>query len=169
KSATLVVAERRPEVWVTAENQDPETGEIVKFTAGTKHTFSNMEYERVFGEGRETDWSATSEIGHSYDKSECYTVQLIARRAGVVAGQTSIVVRVKEIAYTVILRSDPENVRAGDAVTFSARVEPPVGDVEYQFRFGDGGETAGTRAATTTHACSPRETSQVRNRARIRV
>ena len=168
KSATLVVAERRPEVWVTAENQDPETGEIVKFTAGTKPNFSNMEYKFVFGDGRETDWSATPEIGHSYEKSESYTVQLIARRAGVVAGQTSIVVRVKEIAYTVILRSDPENVRAGDAVTFSARVEPPVGDVEYQFRFGDGGETAWTRAATTTHAFSRRGTYTVMTTARIR-
>jgi PKD repeat protein len=168
KSATLVVAERRPEVWVTAENQDPETGEIVKFTAGTKPNFSNMEYKFIFGDGKETDWSATPEIGHSYEKSESYTVQLIARRAGVIAGQTSTAVRVKETPYSVILKSDPENVRAGDAVTFSARVEPPVGDVEYQFRFGDGGETAWTRAATTTHAFSRRGTYTVMTTARIR-
>src|SRR5207247_9127194 len=116
-------------VWVTAENQDPETGEIVKFTAGTKPNFSNIVYKFVFGDGRETDWSATPEIGHSYEKSESYTVQLIARRAGVVAGQTSIVVRVKEIAYTVMLRSDPENVRAGESASFRASVQQLVDEV----------------------------------------
>jgi CARDB/PKD domain len=153
-AATLVVTERPLALWLTADTQNPETGQIVKFTGGTKPSFSDTEYKFLFGDGKETDWSATPEAAHSYEEPRNYSIGMTVRRAGVIAGQTSTGIDVKETPYSVILTSEPESVRAGRAVTFTVRVEPPSGDVEYQFRFGDGQETSWTRAATTTHSFS---------------
>jgi PKD domain-containing protein len=153
-TATPVVVERPPEVWLTTETQDPDVGQTVKFTGGTKPILGDTEYKFVFGDTKETNWSVTPEASHRYEEPRNYTVQIVARRAGMIMGQTSTAVTVKETPYSVTLTSDHENVRQGDAVTFTARVEPPLGDVEYQFRFSDAPAKEWTHAATTAHLFS---------------
>jgi hypothetical protein len=152
KASAWLVITARPEVWLVAETQDPETGQTIKFSGGTKPSLNGTEYKFLLGDNKETDWSSTPEAIHSYELSRNYTVQLIARRAGMTIGQTSTGIAVKEIPYSVTLTSDPENARAGAAVTFTARVEPAANDVEYRFRFSDGHETVWTPLASTTHS-----------------
>jgi PKD domain-containing protein len=153
-TATPVVVERPPEVWLTTETQDPDVGQTVKFTGGTKPSFADTQYKFFFGDATETNWSAIPEATHTYEEPKSYTARIVARRAGVTIGQTSTGVTVKETPYSVTLTSDHENARRGDAVTFTAHVEPPLGDVEYQFRFSDTAAREWTRAATTTHSFS---------------
>jgi CARDB/PKD domain len=152
--ATLIVRPAKAEVWLAADNQNPETGTEVTFTTGTRPDLSQVQYKLIFGDGAETEWRAGAEAVHRYDQPGDYTARLLARRNNVDLGETSILINVKDIAYAVSLRTETPSVRTGDPLEFIASIEPPADDTEYRFIFGDGQESGWTRSPTASHSYS---------------
>jgi PKD repeat protein len=152
--ATLIVRAAKAEVWLAADNQNPETGGEVRFTAGTRPDLSQVQYKLIFGDGGETEWHPGAESVHRYDRQGDYTARLLARRNNVDLGETTIAISVKDIAYAVSLSTQSPSVRAGDPLEFIANVEPPADDTAYRFIFGDGQESGWTRTPTTSHSYS---------------
>ena len=150
--ATLTVRGAKAEVWLAADIQSPETGGDVRFTAGTRPVLKQVQYKFIFGDDKQTEWSAGAEAVHRYEKPGDYTARLLARRSGVDLAQTSIGISVKDIAYAVSLRTETESVRAGDPLAFIANVEPRADDIEYLFRFGDGRDSGWTQSPTASHS-----------------
>jgi hypothetical protein len=153
-AATLRIRPPSAEVWLAADNQNPEIDGNVNFTSGTRPELSGVTYKFIFGDGGETDWSPRAEAVHRYDTPGNYTVRLLARRAGANLGETSVGINVNAIAYAVALRTESDAVRAGEPLAFIANVEPPDADVEYLFIFGDGRESGWTRSPTASHSYS---------------
>lgn len=153
-NTTLTVRGAKAEVWLAADNQSPETGGNVRFTAGTRPALKQVQYKFIFGDDKQTEWSAGAEAVHRYETSGDYTARLLARRNGVDLGETFIGLSVKDIAYAVSLRTETESVRAGDPLAFIANVEPPADDIEYLFRFGDGRDSGWTQSPTASHSYS---------------
>ena len=151
-TATLTVRGVRPELRLAADNQNPGIGSEVRFTAGTQPQLNQVEYKFVFGDREQTEWSASAEAVHRYEKPGDYTVRLLARRTGVDLGEASIALSVKSIAYAVSLRTETESIRPGDSLSFIANVEPPADGIEYRFIFGDGQESGWTRNPRAAHA-----------------
>jgi hypothetical protein len=152
--ATLTVRGAKAEVWLAADIQSPETGGDVRFTAGTRPALKQLQYKFIFGDDKQTEWSAGAEAVHRYEKPGDYTARLLARSRGVDLGETAIGISVKDIAYIVSLRAETETMRAGDSLAFIANVEPRVANIEYLFRFGDGRDSGWTRSPTASHSYS---------------
>jgi hypothetical protein len=152
--ATLIVRPAKAEVWITADNQNPETGTEVRFATGTRPDLSQVQYKLIFGDGAETEWRAGAEVVHRYEQPGDYTARLLARRNNVDLGETSILINVKDIAYAVSLNTKTPSVRTGDLLAFNANVEPLADDTEYRFIFGDGQESGWTRSPTASHSYS---------------
>jgi hypothetical protein len=76
---------------------------------------------------------------------------LLARRTDVDIGETSVDITVREVLYAISLQSPSVRLRAGDSVTLVGRLEPPAGNAEYFFRFGDGEEFGWTRETAVVH------------------
>ena len=94
--ATLTVRGAKAEVWLAADIQSPETDGDVRFTAGTRPALKQVQYKFIFGDDKQTEWSAGAEAVHRYEKSGDYTARLLARSSGVDLGETSIGISVKE-------------------------------------------------------------------------
>jgi hypothetical protein len=142
----------RAEVWLATPAGESETGDTLRFSGGTRPALTDTQYKFIFADGKETEWLGRAEAQHDYEKPGGYSVQLIARRAGLVLGQTSKKINVTETAYTVVLKRDRANPRAGEPLTFSAAITPAAGNFEYQFDFGDKQQTAWSPNATATHS-----------------
>ena len=99
--ATLTVRGAKAEVWLAADIQSPETGGDVRFTAGTRPALKQVQYKFIFGDDKQTEWSAGAEAVHRYEKSGDYTARLLARSSGVDLGETSIGISVKDIRVSV--------------------------------------------------------------------
>ena len=139
------------EFWLSADNQRPRTGQDVRFSGGMKPALDGVEYRLTFGDGKETEWVTRPVAIHRYDKPGNYTVWLRARRAGKFIGSKLIRVAVIESTYAVSLSAKSEKMHAGEPLTLSAAVKPPVDDVEFQFQFGDGEPFGWTREAVVSH------------------
>ena len=142
----------RAEVWLATPAGETETGDTLRFSGGTRPALTDTQYKFIFADGKETEWLSRAEAQHDYEKPGGYSVQLIARRAGLVLGQTSKKINVTQAVYTVMLKRDRANARAGEPLTFRAAVTPAAGNLEYQFDFGDKHQTAWSPNATATHS-----------------
>jgi hypothetical protein len=158
----------RAEVWLTTPVGQAATGETLRFSGGTRPVLSDAQYKFIFADGKETEWSSQAEAQHEYQEAGGYSVQLIARRAGLMLGQASQKINVTETAYTVTLKHDRAKPRAGEPLTFSAGVTPTAGNFAYQFDFGDKHLTAWSPKPAATHSYARAGTYRVRAAIRVK-
>jgi hypothetical protein len=151
-NATLTVRGTKPKLRLTADNQSLEIGRDIRFSAAIEPQLNQVEYQFVFGDREQTEWSGRAEAVHRYGKPGDYTVRLLARRTGVDIGEASIGISIKGIAYAISLKTAASSIRAGHSLSFLAHVEPPADGIDYRFIFGDGQESGWTRDSRAVHA-----------------
>lgn len=166
-AATLLVKELPAALWISADREQTYTGQAVLFSGGAKNALPGVEYKFVFGDGQETDWLAGATIQHSYASTGDYKIRLLARRGANRFGEAATALRVIDIPYELALTTTAGAAYVGDPVTLTATIDPPAGDVEYQFRFGNGLQTDWMRSSKAEHAYTEAKTYVANAAARI--
>lgn len=134
-----------PGVKLVATPTQVEINRQVEFAARPSHSYPNLKYQFVFGDGSQTEWQDRPQTTHSYRSAGSYQayVDLGLGNAGVVkqmGGSLRQAIKVTAPPpsnLTVDLTANKETVQAKDEVEFSARVDSGEPGVRYRFDFGD--------------------------------
>ena len=160
-----------PQVSLSA-NPTPVTVESpVTFTAQLSHSYPNIGYRFVFGDGNQSQWQEAPRTTHAYKPAGKYLayVDIGAISSGSVKPLGGSVRKPIEVIspplrpIAVTLSANPRSVEVKQPTTLVARVDSSEPNIRYRFNFGDGsGSTVWQVSPQTTHVYSTRGTFPAR-------
>jgi PKD repeat protein len=139
-----------PELGLTADTKTPIPNQNVHFTLTWSQSVYRPSYRFTWGDGQYSDESLP-QSNHSYLSPGNYTVRVIAkalfndRISEFQSNDVTINVGPApppEKLPLPTLTANPPQARVGEAVTFTAAIDPTVGPPQYQFYFDDGTNSA---------------------------
>jgi hypothetical protein len=135
-----------PELGLTADTKTPVPNQNVHFSVTWSQSVYRPSYRYTWGDGQYNDESLP-QSNHSYPSPGSYSVRVIAKalfddritefQSNEVTINVSPAPPPKQLPLPT-LTANPSQVRAGEAITFTAAIDPSVGPPQYQFYFGDG-------------------------------
>lgn len=142
---------------LTANSQAAETGQPIRFTVTWNRKVDRVPVSYLFYWDNNTkpEDQTNQSVEHTYLTSGPHTVHVVAYRPGELpsaANPTSNYVTIKvqaAVKLSVALTAKPQNIHAGDSVTFWATVSQNARNAQYTFSFGDGSTSqSGSNQAT---------------------
>jgi PKD repeat protein len=142
-----------PALTLTADLDSPFEGQIVHFTATWSQPVSRANYRFEWGDRQYSD-SDQSNADHSYAARGRYTVYVMAKA---IVNNRAVLIRSNDLSISVsqappredlpvpTLSANPPRSRAGEAITFTAALDPRVGPAQYHFYFDDGTDEGSER------------------------
>jgi len=131
-----------PGVKLSATPTQVEIDRGVEFTAQLSHSYPNLKYQFVFGDGAQTKWQDSQQTTHSYRSPGSFQAYvdlgLVVKQMGGSLRQAIKVTAPPPRNLSVDLTANKDTVQANEEVEFSARVDSGEPDVRYRFDFGDG-------------------------------
>lgn len=152
-----------PRVSLTANPIPVATESPVTFTAQLSHSYPNITYRFVFGDGNESQWQDAPRTTHAYKPAGRYLAYV---DIGAISGggvkplggsvrQPIEVISPSPRPIAVTLSVNPRSVAVKQPATFIARVDSNEPNIQYRFDFGDrSGSTAWQVSPRTTHVYS---------------
>lgn len=143
--ATLEVAPRlvKYKVGIEADANRIKQNQSIRFRALLSPRLQNVEYRFNFGDGTRSGWTVGHETEHAYMTPGSYQV-FVAVRSGarIITESRAVQVEVTPvesapIRRNVFLEADKHRVAIDEVVIFRGYIRPPLGNVMYQFNFGD--------------------------------
>ncbi|MDX6577870.1 MAG: hypothetical protein QOE96_3823 [Blastocatellia bacterium] len=146
-----------PGVRLVATPTSVEINRQVGFAAQLSHSYPNLKYRFVLGDGSSTEWQDSPQATHSFRSPGSFQAYVdlglgnrgVIKQIGGSPRQTINVTAPPPQNLTVDLTANKETVQTKDEVDFSARVNSGDPSVRYRFDFGD-------RSGPNTWQVSPR-------------
>lgn len=126
-------------------------------TAQLSHSYPNVQYRFVFGDGSQTDWQDAPQTSHGYAAAKTYPayVDIGERSRGFVkrigGSQRQPIQVTSPQSVRVDLVAKPASVKTGDTVRFDAQTNSRDPKIKYRFAFGDGAITGWQDSPRTNH------------------
>lgn len=117
---------------------EPETGQVVVFSAVPEGDTEGIDYKFDFGDGRVKDWSSEARTEHVYSSPGRYAPYVIARIGERMLESKRIAINVERMPIALFIRAEPVKPKTGQVVIFRAIREVDMEGIEYNFDFGDG-------------------------------
>jgi PKD repeat protein len=143
-----------PGLTLTADLDSPFEGQNVHFTATWSQPVSQPNYRFEWGDGQHID-SGQPSADHSYAARGRYTVRVLAKA---IVNKRVVLIRSNDLSISVsqappredlpvpTLSANPPRSQAGEAITFTAALDPRVGPAQYHFYFDDGTDEGSERS-----------------------
>jgi PKD repeat protein len=143
-----------PALTLTADPDSSFEGQNVRFTATWSQRVSGPSYRFEWGDGQHRDSDQPS-ADHSYAARGRYTVRVLATA---IVNKRVVLIRSNDLSISVsqappredlpvpTLSANPPRSRTGEAITFTAALDPRVGPAQYHFYFDDGTDESSERS-----------------------
>lgn len=154
----------RYEVIMDVTQSKIEQNRNLKFRATLTPDIQYEEYRFNFGDGKESDWTASSEIDHVYPLPGTYGAFVMARSRGRILAASNIIhiEVIQKTVYRVSLEADRNKAFINENVRFTGNIQPYHEGILYQFDFGDGTRTEWQYDPVTSHTYTSPGTYNVR-------
>ncbi len=142
-----------------------QVGRPIRFSVRTEPEYLGLQYQFRFGDGSVSNWVTENSAEHTYSREGTYQVVAVARATQertmltrspiaftVTSDTISVEVKAQPSQLELSLRSDRDRTRTGEKVKFKATISPGFQNAEYQFNFGDRGQSKWTTISQTEHA-----------------
>lgn len=132
--------------------------ERVRFIALLTPAVQDAEYMFNFGDGTRSGWTAGHETEHTYITAGRYQVFVAVRSAARIITESRAVqvevtpIEIAPVRHNVFLEADKHRAAIDEVVIFRGYIHPPLGNVRYQFNFGDGASSEWLSEPVTSHA-----------------
>lgn len=146
-----------PDVKLTAAPNPVEISRPVSFGAQLSHSYPNIRYRFVFGDGLGTDWQTEGKATHAYRSQGSYQAYVdlgvsangsIKQASGSTRESIQVTDPVRPTNVTVKLLASAASVNVAAPVTFMARMGSQQPNARYRFDFGDQTAPTGWQASS---------------------